>query len=351
MKTSTTRFMLIVLLAATAVAAAPEATVPAPAWKAVAASGGVEALPAGAQEADWSRVTRGDLVAPLAAVRTGARGRATFVGAASVIVVDPQSRLVLPAVAGDGTAVRQEIGSAIYEIDGSRQKDFRVETPFLVAGVKGTVFLVAVTENGAAVTVREGTVEVLARQSGERVEVHAGETVLVDDALDPQLRVVPAPDAPRDELRAADRESRRVAWLHSRRLDQAVSDRRFTLREALRKGEDPDVVRTASRLLTATTDIARADSASAATLNALLDGSVSTESDPTRGDVGDVGNIGEVVDDAIDAIDDAIREEVGDPTDPIEATEQLIEDLLGGGATASESETETSGDTGTTFPN
>ena len=53
----------------------PEESAPVlPSWKAVAASGLVEALPA-SQDQQWSRVERGDQLVARTAVRTGRRGR------------------------------------------------------------------------------------------------------------------------------------------------------------------------------------------------------------------------------------------------------------------------------------
>ena len=65
-------------------------------WKAVAASGPVQALPAGQEDLIWRTVVRGDELQPATLLRTGRRGRATLTRNASLIIVDPSSEVELP---------------------------------------------------------------------------------------------------------------------------------------------------------------------------------------------------------------------------------------------------------------
>jgi hypothetical protein len=193
-------------------------------WKTLAASGTVEAREAANHEAPWGRIVRGDELEPRTLVRTGRRGRATLAQYASILMVDPRSELELPSSISvdEPMSVIQESGSVVYEVDGEKTDDFEVRTPYLIAGVKGTTFLVSVNDRSASVTVEHGTVEVISLLSGKKVDVHAGETVLVKADDETEMRTV----AYDPERRAADTAPDRntLAYVRSevRRLDKMV---------------------------------------------------------------------------------------------------------------------------------
>lgn len=191
-------------------------------WKALAASGSVEARPVADVDSAWGRVVRGDELAPRTLVRTGRRGRTTLARHASVLMVDPQSQLELPAVvsAGGDSSVIQTSGSVVYEVDGRKVDDFKVVTPYLVAGVKGTVFLVTVTDRHASVTVERGTVEVTSVLTGETTSIRAGQTVLVDEEEQEAMEV----HSLRAEGHGMERETRKLVRAENRRLARIVGD-------------------------------------------------------------------------------------------------------------------------------
>ena len=192
-------------------------------WKTLAASGPVEARAIIGTETVWDRVTRGDELEPRTVVRTGRRGRATLAQQASVLMVDPHSELELPyTVSPDGpSSVTQTTGSVVYEVDGEKVDDFKVVTPYLIAGVKGTTFLVSVTDRYAAVTVEHGVVEVTSLLSGESRDVHAGETLKVDTVEEDAVIEVVSLDSDRHEL---NRDTVRFARDEFRRLNRMVED-------------------------------------------------------------------------------------------------------------------------------
>jgi hypothetical protein len=193
-RTKTTRTLLAVTLAALgAVAvAAPALAKPAadtfaamPAvtpWKAVAASGPVHARTAttAATQALWRPVARGDELMPQTTVETGRQGRVTLTRSASLLIVDPDSRVELPD-GGYGemeTSIVQTQGSVLYKVDSRSNPYFEVITPYLVAGVKGTSFLVTVNDRYAAVSVQHGRVQITNPGTGETVLLGPGESVL-----------------------------------------------------------------------------------------------------------------------------------------------------------------------------
>jgi hypothetical protein len=165
---------------ASATSAAPTLVAPmARLWTAVAATGKVHTLPAGLDDHEWIRVSRGQTVEPLSLLRTGGRGRATLARHGDVILVDPRSELLLPDLT-PRSRIHQRSGSARYEVSGRSDDHFEVVTPYLVAGVKGTVFNVTVQDDFAAVSVAEGSVQVRSLQSGEVHDLFAGDLALVD---------------------------------------------------------------------------------------------------------------------------------------------------------------------------
>lgn len=225
--------MLTVALAGTVLtalhAAPPEIDTvdpaPVPAWwKAVAASGPVETRP-GAIEESWAPVRRGDRLEPLNLVRTGHRGRATLTRSGDVLMVDPESQVALPLLTGDESSVVQTSGSVIYEVGRREGRDFKVVTPYLVAGVKGTIFMVTVADSYASVTVEEGLVEVTSLASGESLDVGAGESVQLDAMADSEMEHVSL-GAKADRAAAeANKDARKLARADLRRLAHAVAQR------------------------------------------------------------------------------------------------------------------------------
>ncbi len=183
------KWMMVVLVAAL-IGAAPVAARPAvgaaaielavATWETVAASGQVEARSATAEQADWRQVRRGDALRPQTLVQTGDKGRATLTRNANLLMLDPSSRVELPGQGFSGmeTSVIQTEGSVLYNVDSRINPHFEVVTPYLVAGVKGTSFLVTVNEDSASVTVEHGLVEVRNPASGEIHEVGAGESII-----------------------------------------------------------------------------------------------------------------------------------------------------------------------------
>jgi len=224
---------LTALLAGTAMfalhAAPPEMDTvdpaPVPAWwKAVAASGPVETR-LGAIEESWAPVRRGDRLEPLNLVRTGHRGRTTLTRSGDVLMVDPESQVELPPLTGDESSVVQTSGSVIYEVGRREGRDFKVVTPYLVAGVKGTIFMVTVADSYASVTVEEGLVEVTSLASGESLDVGAGESVQLDAMADSEMEHVSLRAKADRTAAEANKDARKLARADLRRLAHAVAQR------------------------------------------------------------------------------------------------------------------------------
>lgn len=180
-------------------------------WTVLSASGQVEFARGQAAGLAWETLARGASLPVAATVRTGPDGRATLASGRSLILVDPDSTLEVPGRASTLRPLRvyQERGSATYDIRKEHRRHFQVVTPYLVAGVKGTVFRVQVSEMATEVLVSEGVVEVFTLRDDLGTEVHAGQQVRLDALPGATPRLAPAPREERERLQVVSRTGRR----------------------------------------------------------------------------------------------------------------------------------------------
>ena len=150
----------------------------------------------------------GAVLALAATVRTGADGSAELRQGDTSIGVGPDTRLEFPAqsAAGPIDRVGQPSGNAFYSVGPRGSRKLRVETPYLVAVIKGTQFNVAVTGDSSTISLHEGVLEILATVDGiAPVILHAGE-VAVRHKDETGIRVlkVGAAAAAHDDTRGAE---------------------------------------------------------------------------------------------------------------------------------------------------
>jgi hypothetical protein len=120
----------------------------------------------------------GAIVALAAAIRTGSGGSIDLRQGDTTIGVGPGTQLDLPAPAEAGPIdrVSQPSGNAYYGVGPRGGRRLRVETPYLVAVIKGTQFNVAVTPDSSTISLHEGRLEILATDAGiAPVILNAGE--------------------------------------------------------------------------------------------------------------------------------------------------------------------------------
>jgi hypothetical protein len=106
-------------------------------------------------------------------------GRALLVHGGDQMIVSPNSIIAIPKDDGARTTVLERLGEVELDVSHQTRPHFAVETPFLAALVKGTHFTVRVFKRGASVTVERGRVEVDDLLTGEKVDILAGQTALV----------------------------------------------------------------------------------------------------------------------------------------------------------------------------
>jgi hypothetical protein len=78
------------------------------------------------------------------------------------------------------TTVKQYFGEVTVEADVEKVRHFAVQTPFLAAVVKGTIFTVRSDDTGASVDVKRGAVAVIAVADHSSVTVRAGQEASTD---------------------------------------------------------------------------------------------------------------------------------------------------------------------------
>lgn len=134
-------------------------------WRVSEVSGDVRVVEGGRARA----ATRGMLLSSGSTIATAARARAVIVRGQDYVQISPSSRLQVPATPqGRGGVIQMltDWGTALFRIEHRAVPHFGVQTPYLAAVVKGTVFTVTVGEAGASVQVTEGAVEVATLDSG-----------------------------------------------------------------------------------------------------------------------------------------------------------------------------------------
>ncbi len=180
---SAAAWIAVAALAAGRAVAAPPCVDPVA--HAVSIQGTVEVQRSGGSA--WEPVAYKDAICPGDAVRALARSRADFVLANETLLrIDQGTRVVFSMPVKDSPTLVTVLSGAAYFISRTPRK-FRVETPFVNAGVEGTEFLIRVEGGQTVVTVIEGTVA--AENEAGRVTLRGGQTASARAGEAPALRV------------------------------------------------------------------------------------------------------------------------------------------------------------------
>jgi hypothetical protein len=153
---------------------ATSALAQAPAWRVSEASGDVRIIENGRARP----APRGAVVPAGAILATAPGARAVIVRAHDYVVVSPASRVRVPTLQQQGGSgliqMITDSGTAMFRIQHQQVPHFGVQTPYLAAVVKGTVFTVTVGERGASVQVTEGAVQVSTVDGGAADMIRPG---------------------------------------------------------------------------------------------------------------------------------------------------------------------------------
>jgi len=161
-------------------ASAGDASPSARVWVVAELRGAAFSRPGDAADRQWQALHTGARIEPGSVVRTDASGRMELTNGLDTIRLSPSSELELPAEQnGPLTRVMHWFGTAFFHVGKRPGPQFEVDTPYIVAIVKGTQFTTTVSEAGASIKVSEGTVGVSAAMGGPSVDVTAGESASV----------------------------------------------------------------------------------------------------------------------------------------------------------------------------
>jgi ferric-dicitrate binding protein FerR (iron transport regulator) len=141
-------------------------------WSATKLRGAVLVYAGGA----WAPLKLGDAVDDTTTIQTLANGRVQLARDGETIDIGPDSQLqVHDRAAPHFTTVQAAFGTVTISDIPQPRPHFAVQTPFVAAVVKGTVFTVMSGKNGAQVRVREGEVAVEDRHSHTFVSLTANQ--------------------------------------------------------------------------------------------------------------------------------------------------------------------------------
>ncbi len=131
--------------------------------------------------AQWVDLRAGDIVANGATIATGPRGRVQLVRGVENVILQPNTvaSFSTSGLLSPTTEIVQRIGSLDLQIEKRERPHTTVQTPYLAAVVKGTVFHVSVGRSNASVTVDRGLVQVTSFRSGQQSNVGPGQSATV----------------------------------------------------------------------------------------------------------------------------------------------------------------------------
>ena len=170
------RNMALFIAVGLSAVAAPKAAAEEPTRWVVAESQG----DATQQAADGAAVpvAAGAVLVEGASVRTGANGRLIVAHGNDRMTVSANSTFSIPRGAdpATGPSILQTLGTLLFKVEHTPGRRFEVDTPYLAAVVKGTVFTVSIEDGAQIVHVAQGAVEVSAALSHNAVLVRPGQT-------------------------------------------------------------------------------------------------------------------------------------------------------------------------------
>jgi hypothetical protein len=166
---------LVALAALLGLAALPSAA-SADDWLAAKLRGGVVVE----QDGRWVPLHRGDIVSDARSIKTLAGGVVEFTRDGEVINVAPNSQIQIHDRIGQRyTTVTETTGTIAIEANVENVRHFEVDTPLLVAVVKGTKFTVTTNGKRSRVRVTRGKVGVEDLHSHTHVDVLVNQTATV----------------------------------------------------------------------------------------------------------------------------------------------------------------------------
>jgi hypothetical protein len=132
-----------------------------------------------------------------ARIVTGHDGNVGLTQAGTNVSVASDTDVEIPAEAVDGNLIARMVqrrGNVFYDVAPRDLGKLRVETPLLVAVIKGTQFNVAVQPDSTTISLFEGRLEIRTPDNSDVVQLNAGE-IAIRSLIDDEIRVVGMNDA------------------------------------------------------------------------------------------------------------------------------------------------------------
>jgi FecR-like protein len=172
---------LLAILSAAALMALPVATLQSASWGWLVQKTTGSAVYQSAQ-LRMTPLRKGVILNRGATVRTGTNGKVLLVRDAESVFIGPHSIAAIAAhpTPGMRTTVLLQKGKLDLSVNTKSRPHFSIETPYLVAIVKGTKFQVTSFASRSEVTVKEGRVRVKALASGKYADLDPGQKAVVD---------------------------------------------------------------------------------------------------------------------------------------------------------------------------
>lgn len=142
---------------------------------------------------------KGAVVLLPSTVRTGSDGAMELAQGATTLSIGADTVLEFPEAPARGASVErivQTSGNAFYDVAKREGRKLRVETPYLVAVVKGTQFSVAVLDGATSISLIEGQLQILSPDGAAIVDIDAGQIALRRQG-DAEISVVAAEETAR----------------------------------------------------------------------------------------------------------------------------------------------------------
>ena len=137
-------------------------------------------------------VRSGSTLGTPATIRTGHDGFIELRQGATTAAIAADTRVDLPAVtASDGLIdhIAQPTGNVLYDVAKRPGRKLRIETPYLVAVVKGTRFNIAAQDQNATISLLEGQLEIWTPDESDVIQLNAGE-IATRSGEDSSIRVL-----------------------------------------------------------------------------------------------------------------------------------------------------------------
>jgi tetratricopeptide (TPR) repeat protein len=164
---------------------------PCPQWigKMVSVQGTVEARKAGDNR--WLPVNLNDTFCPGDTIRVGSKSRADLtLSNQSVLRLDENSEFTLEGIK-EGNAASLNMLKGAAHFFSRTPRGLEVQTPYTIAGVRGTEFMLRIEEGRTLLTVFEGAV--LAQNTAGSLTLQGGQSAVAEAGKAPALRTVARP--------------------------------------------------------------------------------------------------------------------------------------------------------------